>query len=57
VWIIYLLTQCSDPCTGVEENYGSNSYEYQQCRAQNRSGSGGGHGGSYGGYNSGGFHK
>lgn len=58
VWIISMLTDCSDRCAQVEETYGANSFEYRQCRAQSSSGGGGGSsGGSYGGYNSGGFHK
>jgi hypothetical protein len=63
--ILWLMVRCSDDCSGVVEQYGSNSVEYQSCRARSDSGGGGGsggygsssHGGSYGGYNSGGFHK
>jgi hypothetical protein len=61
--IFWLMVQWSDDCSGVAEQYGSNSFEYQSCRARSDRGGGGGygnsggHGGSYGGYNSGGFHK
>jgi hypothetical protein len=54
--VILVLTQCTDDCDDVRDQYGSSSTEYQQCRASSGSGSGW-HGGSYGGYNSGGFHK
>jgi DNA-directed RNA polymerase subunit RPC12/RpoP len=61
IFIIWFMVKCSDNCSSVADQYGSNSLEYQQCRQYSSSGggygSGSSHGGSYGGYNSGGFHK
>jgi hypothetical protein len=64
--IFWFMVQWSDECSGLIDQYGKNSLEYQSCRSRAASGGGGGgssgygssnHGSSYGGYNSGGFHK
>jgi len=57
VLLFALLRACSsDDCQAYKDNFGENSNEYRQCRANSR-GSGvfvGNSGGSYGGYSSGG---
>ena len=55
--VIVLLAMCSrDPCRNERRAFGSNSPEYQQCKAREASGAGSyyGTGGAWGGYSSGG---
>jgi len=57
--LVLLLFRCSgDDCSDLRSTYGEASTEYQQCLANNRSGSGyRTSGGSFGGFSSGGGHK
>ncbi|WP_290675943.1 DUF4178 domain-containing protein [Aquabacterium sp.] len=55
LFVIILMTRCTDDCSDVRDTYGESSAEYQQCRSYRSSS--GSHGSSYGGYSSGGSHK